>query len=167
MVVWGRGPNAQHLPAPRSSVPLIRTVTPPKSTLALLPAPSPPASAPSPGPWPRVELVSVVEGVNGSPIGSRTSETGGKGRRSRDEVYVERERETVRLDPGPRPVEELERYRYVKAPNRDARVSEERARRRSINYETTPRMLSRTVERKRERVVIEDGGKRRYYYPEA
>jgi hypothetical protein len=161
MVLWDRGPNAQYEPAPRSSVPLIRSVTPPKSTLALLPAPSPPASAPSPGSTPRVELVSVVEGVNGSSGGSRTSVTGRKARRSGDDVYIERERETVRLDPGPRPVEEREMYRYVKPPNRDARLLEEGVRRRSINYETTPRMSSRTVERKSERVVIDNGETRR------
>jgi hypothetical protein len=51
--------------------------------------------------------------------------TGRKARRSGDDVYIERERETVRLDPGPRPVEEREMYRYVKPPNRDAKLLED------------------------------------------
>jgi hypothetical protein len=85
----------------------------------------------------------------------------GKSRRgsSRGDVeeYIERERIRERLPPK----EEYDTYRYVEAP----RVEQERVERRrsrSITYETNPRHSGRLVER--ERVVVEDGGRRREYY---
>lgn len=90
--------------------------------------------------------------------------TGHRPRRSRDEVYIERERETVRLDPGPKPSGEMDVFTYMEQPRRDSRVSLESGGRRSITYETNPRLSSRTVERERERVIVEDGGRRREYY---
>jgi hypothetical protein len=93
-----------------------------------------------------------------------------RGSRGREEVYIERERETVRLEPGPerRSVEMVPAYRHVDGapPRASERYLEaeglERRRSRSVTYETNPRMSSRTVER--ERVVVEDGGRRREYY---
>lgn len=73
------------------------------------------------------------------------------------EEYIERERIRERMAPPP-PKEEYETYRYVEAP----RVEQERRRSRSITYETNPRVSGRLVER--ERVVVEDGGRRREYY---
>lgn len=133
--------------APRSSTPVIRPVTPP--------APSPPPV--------RLELISVEERGR-SPRNSRVSITGGKGRerhrsRSGEEVYIERERDVVRL-PVVQP--EYETYRYVEAPGADYSSIPSRRRTRSITYETNPRHSGRVVER--ERVVIEDGGRRREYY---
>jgi hypothetical protein len=97
-----------------------------------------------------VELVSVVEDGAGSPRGSRTSVVGRRNRRGSlragEDVYIERER--VRLSPGPRERDEYDTYRYVPAPRN----------------EPSPRMSTRTVERERERVYIEDGGRRREYY---
>lgn len=61
--------------------------------------------------------------------------------------------------PKPVPVptrEEYETYRYVEPPKR------EEERRRSITYESNPRMSGRVTER--ERVVVEDGGRRQEYY---
>lgn len=81
---------------------------------------------------------------------------GGKSRHGRhgskggEEVYIERERERVRLAPE-REREEFETYRYVEGDGR--------RRSRSITYETNPRVSQRVVER--ERVVVEDGGRRR------
>lgn len=94
-------------------------------------------------------------------------------RRSRggDEVYIERERVRERIDPGPEPrksVDMVPAYRYVDGAGGPPRASERyleeegRRRSRSITYETNPRMSARTVER--ERVVVEDGGRRREYY---
>jgi len=86
----------------------------------------------------------------------------GKSRRgsSRGEVdeYIERERIRER---GPPPKEEYETYRYVEAP-RAEQERIERRRSRSITYETNPRLSGRLVER--ERVVVEDNGRRREYY---
>ena len=91
--------------------------------------------------------------------------TGKKKRYSRDEVYIERERETVRVDPRPRPSKDIDVFQYMEQPSRrDRRVSLESGGRRSITYETNPRMSSRTIERERERVILEDGGRRREYY---
>lgn len=181
-VVWERKPPVEYVPGPRSSLPpLVRTVTPPKP-LALLPAPAPESSLPEalpavpsppatstppaePTPATRLELVSVVESSGDSPRASRTSVTGKKKRHSRDEVYIERERETVRVDPRPRPSKDIDVFQYIEQPSRrDRRVSLESGGRRSITYEANPRMSSRTIERERERVIIEDGGRRREYY---
>lgn len=72
-----------------------------------------------------------------------------------EEEYIERERIRERLPPK----EDYETYRYLEAP-REERA--ERKRSRSITYETNPRLSGRLVER--ERVVVEDGGRRREYY---
>lgn len=95
-----------------------------------------------------------MEESRSSPRTSRVSVSSGKGKgrqgRGTEEVYIERERERVRLKPEP----EYDTYRYVEAPGRE--------RSRNITYETNPRHSGRLVER--ERVVIEDGGRRREYY---
>lgn len=92
--------------------------------------------------------------------------TGGKrtrrASRGAEEVYIERERERVRLSPAE---PEFDTYRYIEAPRKEQRYIEdgiERRRSRSITYETNPRLSGRLVER--ERVVVEDGGRRREYY---
>jgi hypothetical protein len=114
-------------------------------------APSPPRG---------IELVSVEE--RSSPRTSRVSVSaaGSKGRRrGGDEVYIERERIRERIQPEP-----VDTYRYMEAPGK-AYVEDggiERRRSRSITYETNPRLSGRLVER--ERVVVEDGGRRREYY---
>lgn len=96
-----------------------------------------------------------------------------RGSRGAEEVYIERERIRERMDPGPEPrvsVEMVPAYRYVEGagpPRASERYIEEemgRRRSRSITYETNPRLSARTVERERERVVVEDGGRRREYY---
>jgi len=144
---------AQYVQAPRSSAPLIRPATPPRSIRSA----SPPAT--------RIELVSVEESRS-SPRTSRVSVSGGKGKRREgrgtEEVYIERERERVRLKPAEL---EYDTYRYIEAPMKEQRYLEdgiERRRSRSITYETNPRLSGRLVER--ERVVVEDGGRRREYY---
>jgi hypothetical protein len=85
----------------------------------------------------------------------------GKSRRGSERGDVEeeivRERIRERLTPVP-PKEDYDTYRYVEAP----REQTERKRSRSITYETNPRLSGRLVER--ERVVVEDGGRRREYY---
>jgi len=78
--------------------------------------------------------------------------------RGGEDVYIERERERVRVPP-PAPQPEYETFRYVEGPKEER---EDRRRSRSITYESNPRMSGRLVER--ERVVIEDGGRRREYY---
>jgi hypothetical protein len=118
-----------------------------------------------------------VEERRGSPRASRASVSVSnantkkkRGSRGVDEVYIERERETVRLEPEPRRSAEVmvPAYRYVEGapPRASDRYLEseslERRRSRSITYETNPRMSGRVVER--ERVVVEDGGRRREYY---
>jgi len=64
--------------------------------------------------------------------------------------------------------EEYETYRYVEAPSPPPRMSLEggmdRRRSRSITYESNPRVGSRVMERERERVVVEDAGRRREFY---
>lgn len=166
---------AQYIQAPRSSTPIIRPVTPPRS---LVRAPSPPRSEGRRS-GTRIELVSVEEsvGVKGSPRGSRVSVSqsgsGSKGKRTSrggggEEVYIERER--VRMVPmvesrRERVGAEREEYRYVEAPGAVAGGKVERRRSRSITYETNPRLSGRLVER--ERVVVEDGGRRREYYRRA
>lgn len=87
-------------------------------------------------------------------------------------MYIERERERVRLPPVEKPREEFETYRYVhgsghmEQPPMAPVVHEEvqRRRSRSITYESNPRVSGRVTER--ERVVIEDdgSGRRREYY---
>jgi len=90
------------------------------------------------------------------------------GSRGGEEVYIERERERVRLPPveKPRQSQEYDTYRYVEGtgPRGSYLESEdlERRRSRSITYETNPRVSGRVTER--ERVVIEDDGRRREYY---
>ena len=168
---------AQYVQAPRSSTPIIRPVTPPRS---LVRAPSPPRSEGRRS-GTRIELVSVEEsvGVRGSPRGSRVSisqsGTGSKAKRNSkggggEEVYIERERERVRMVPmvesgRERVGAERNEYRYVEAPGVAAGGKVERRRSRSITYETNPRLSGRLVER--ERVVVEDGGRRREYYRRA
>ena len=89
----------------------------------------------------------------------------GKSRRASSkgdiEEYIERERIRERMVPPPPPQEEYETYRYVEAPRMEQERIERR-RSRSITYETNPRHSGRLVER--ERVVVEDGGRRREYY---
>ncbi len=115
-----------------------------------------------------------------SPRGSRVSvsQKGGKsrqghgssGRRASEEVYIERERERVRMPPPSRPQEELETYRYVPGSGHMepalGGAGDEKRRSRSITYESNPRASGRVTERERERVVIEDEelGRRREYY---
>ena len=135
----------------------------------------------TPPPVPRIELVEVEEERRGSPRASRVSVSvsNANTKKSRhasrggEEVYIERERVRERIDPGPEPrrsVEMAPAYRYVEGaggPPRasDRYIEEEGMRRsRSITYETNPRMSARTMERERERVVVEDGGRRREYY---
>lgn len=106
-----------------------------------------------------------------TPRGSRASvshagtKKSKRGSRGGEEVYIERERVTERIDPGPErsSVEMVPAYRYVEGAGPPRGIEEEGMRRsRSITYETNPRMSARTVER--ERVVVEDGGRRREYY---
>jgi len=131
--------SAEFVPAPRSSTPVIRPVTPPIVVSQPL----------------RLELVSVEESRT-SPRGSRVS-VGGR-RRARDEVIVERARERVIVAPPP---PQFETYRYVPGMDGDEAG---RRRSRSVTYETNPRHSGRVVERERERVVIDEGGRRREYY---
>lgn len=91
------------------------------------------------------------------------------GSRGGEEVYIERERVRERLPPVERQSQEYETFRYVEAPKPARREYEgageervERRRSRSITYQTNPRMSGRVTER--ERVVVEDGGRRREYY---
>jgi hypothetical protein len=101
-----------------------------------------------------------VEETRSSPRASKVSVGGGKGKsrhgssRGGEEVYIERERERVRMAPE----QEYDTYRYVEAPKRES-MDVGRRRSRSITYETNPRLSGRVVER--ERVVVEDGGRRR------
>ncbi|KAH8665160.1 hypothetical protein BGZ60DRAFT_432404 [Tricladium varicosporioides] len=140
-------PSPKPLPPPS---PKVITATPPR-------APSPPSS--------RIELISVEEDRHHhSPRSSRVSVSHEK--RSRrassnrgEEVYIERERIRERVAaPEPPSREEYETYQYVPAPP----AVDSRRRSRSITYETNPRVSGRVTER--ERVVIEDGGRRREYY---
>ncbi len=88
-----------------------------------------------------------------------------RGSRGGEEVYIERERVREHINPGPErtSVEMVPAYRYVEGAGPPRGIEDESMRRsRSITYETNPRMSGRTVER--ERVVIEDGGRRREYY---
>ena len=80
------------------------------------------------------------------------------GSRSDVEEYIERERVRERLSPKE---PDYDTFRYVEAP-RAEQERIERRRSRSITYETNPRHSGRLVER--ERVVVEDGGRRREYY---
>jgi hypothetical protein len=180
-VVWERKPAVEYVPGPRSSLPpLIKTVTPPRALPAPPAASSPPEDparpasstppaapeapeVPTTPPATKVELVSVVESAGSSSRGSRTSATSKSGRRSREEVYIERERETVRLDPLPRPSKDLDVFQYMEPPTGSKRASLESGRRRSITYGSRPRTATRTVEREK-RLVIEDGSRRREYY---
>lgn len=92
--------------------------------------------------------------------GGRRGGDGGGG----EEVYIERERIRERMAPPPpqRVEQEYDTYRYVEPPVRDREESMDPRRSRSITYETNPRASGRVVER--ERVVVEDGGRRREYY---
>ncbi|KAG4443033.1 hypothetical protein IFR05_001487 [Cadophora sp. M221] len=137
----------------------------------LFPSPVPiPSSPPSPA---RLELVSVEEDTRrASPRGSRVSVSTHKksrhGSRGGEEVYIERERERVRLPPVEKQREEFETYRYVHGSGhmeqQPPALQEEiqRRRSRSITYESNPRASGRLTER--ERVVIEDDGRRKEYY---
>lgn len=97
----------------------------------------------------------------------RARSSKGKGRRGNkgEEVYIERERVRERL-----PREEYDTFRYVEAPavRRESgggvveERKRERERERSITYQSNPRLSGRVTER--ERVVVEDGGRRREYY---
>lgn len=99
------------------------------------------------------------------PRSSRSSLGRRSNRRDDDEIYIERERERVRLDPRP---DGYDRYRYADVPKKEVRFrrSESTGRSGSITYNVTPRSSSRTVERERERerFVVEDGDRRRVYY---
>ncbi|RDW64205.1 hypothetical protein BP5796_10707 [Coleophoma crateriformis] len=156
-VIVAQPPAAQYVQAPaRTSVPKI------------VKAPTPPPPAPTPAPA-RVELVEVEEAH--SPRASRTSVSRRSSRRKsrggeEREVYIERERERIRglgrQSPQHPP---MEQYRYVEGVQKETRFLEEspyRARSRSITYETNPRHSGRIHER--ERVVIEDDGRRREFY---
>lgn len=179
MVVWDRRPVVEYVHGPRSSLPplirtvtppLIRTVTPPKAFLA--PQPSPPQSppkfptppAPSTPTTTRVELVSAVESSGSSTKASRASVTSSKkGRRSREEVYIDREIETVRADQPRKESKDLDVFQYMDPPTSSMRVSLDSGGRRSVTYEANPKPSPRTVERGK-RVIIEDTGRRREYY---
>ncbi|KUJ22611.1 uncharacterized protein LY89DRAFT_305701 [Mollisia scopiformis] len=158
----------KYVPAPpRSPSPIIHPATPPR---APSPAPTSKKSTPPPPPQPTIELVSVEEDRSSSgPKSSRVSVSrkSRHGSRGGEEVYIERERVRERLPPVERASQEYDTYRYVEAPMppRKEVVGEERIERkrsRSITYQTNPRMSGRVVER--ERVVVEDGGRRREYY---
>ncbi len=127
----------------------------------------PPAPSLAAPPSPRIELVSVEEEAKTNPRASRTSvsKKSRHGSRGGEEVYIERERETVRLPPPEPPAPEYETFRYVEGPTPHRHVEEDRSERRrsrSITYESNPRVSNRITER--ERVVVEDGGRRREYY---
>lgn len=87
-------------------------------------------------------------------------------------MYIERERERVRMPPPQvQPREEFDTYRYVPGSGHmeggvGGAEKVERRRSRSITYESNPRASGRVSERERERVVIEDEGqgRRREYY---
>jgi len=160
---------AQYVEAPRVSTPIIRAATPPAVRAPTVP-PAPP----------RIELVEVeeVEERRSSPRASKASvsvsnantKRSRKSSRGGEEVYIERERVREWIDPGLDPrrsVEMAPAYRYLEGtaqPRASERYIEEDGRRRSrsITYETNPRASARTVAR--ERVVVEDGGRRREYY---
>jgi len=147
---------AQYITTPRSSTPKI-------------------VRAPS-DPTPRIEFVSVEEARGGnSPRGSRVSVSGSKrhgrhGSRAGEgrDVYIERERERVVARPERERSGEYDTYRYIDAPpqqQKETRFLQEAPRERrsrSITYETNPRHSARLVER--ERVVVEDEGRRREFY---
>ncbi|KAK0100232.1 hypothetical protein ONS95_008196 [Cadophora gregata] len=161
-------PTQQVIHAPPTPPPVIKPA----------PTPSPPPPPPAPPSPPRIELVSVEEDTRrASPRGSRVSVSTHKksrhgSRGGGEEVYIERERERVRLSPIEKPREEFETYRYVHGSGHMEAapvvpvVQEElhRRRSRSITYESNPRASGRVMER--ERVVIEDdgSGRRREYY---
>lgn len=157
-----RHSSQQYIESPPSPPPpVMRPMTPPLVVTVPIHAPSPP---PPPSPA-RIELVSVEEdlkSVRSSRAGTKKSRHGGSSRGG-EEVYIEREREVQRRRPSPIPQvvekEPYDTYRYVPgvAPER-----EERRRSRSITYESSPRVSGRLTER--ERVVIEDDGRRREYY---
>jgi hypothetical protein len=71
-------------------------------------------------------------------------------------VYIERERVRERVPP---PAPEYDTYRYVPGTGGGDDIGRRRSR--SITYETNPRNSGRMVER--ERVVVEDNGRRREY----
>ncbi|PBP22868.1 hypothetical protein BUE80_DR006300 [Diplocarpon rosae] len=171
------------MPAPPSSV----SATPP-------PPPPPATPSPPPPRVELVSVEEdIVRTHTASPIHSRVSvsHAGTKKSHSRsssrrdsrggggEEVYIERERVRERLPkpaPTPPPPPQMrgayETFRYVPGSGRlessparrDERV--ERRRSRSITYESNPRASGRLVERERERerVVVEDEGRRREYY---
>ncbi|KAF4634389.1 hypothetical protein G7Y89_g3726 [Cudoniella acicularis] len=155
-------PSVEFVPAPLPS-PSPRLLAPPSPKIidaTPLSAPTPP-----PGPTSRIELVSVEEDriSHASPRTSRVSVSHEKksrrasSNRGAEEVYIERERIRERVPQEPQR-DEYDTYRYIEAPESRG----ERRRSRSITYETNPRVSGRLVER--ERVVVEDGGRRREYY---
>jgi len=158
-------PTQQYISAPPTPPPVVIKPAPSPSPPPLAPVPSPPSPA-------RIELVSVEEDIRrASPRGSRisvsTQRKSRHGSRGGEEVYIERERERVRLPPVEKPRDELETFRYVHGSGHmesPPPMQEEiqRRRSRSITYETNPRSSGRVTER--ERVVIEDGGRRKEYY---
>lgn len=95
--------------------------------------------------------------------GSRSSGGGG----GAEEIYIERERIRERVSP---PRKEYDTFRYVEGPNPtreyggmgEGEERVERKRSRSITYQSNPRLSGRVTER--ERVVVEDGGRRREFY---
>ncbi|KAF8851452.1 hypothetical protein BDZ45DRAFT_766738 [Acephala macrosclerotiorum] len=153
-------------PRPRSPSPIIKPPTPPPKS------PTPKPIVPSPPSQPTIELVSVEEdrSTTTGPRSSRVSvsKKSRHGSRGGEEVYIERERVRERLTP---PEPEYNTFRYVEAPmpprverRGDEGLEErvEKKRSRSITYQTNPRTSGRLTER--ERVVVEDGGRRREYY---
>ncbi|KAL3417822.1 hypothetical protein PVAG01_10832 [Phlyctema vagabunda] len=158
-VILSEPPAAQYVqaplpaPAPAPPPPPPAPVSVPKIIMAPTPPPAPAS------PIPRVELVEVQEAIGASPKASRSS-VSQRRRRSHAseerEVYIERERERIRgVRESPPPPPPLDTYRYVEgAPRRE--------RSRSITYETNPRHSARLIER--ERVVVEDSGRRREFY---
>ena len=84
-----------------------------------------------------------------------------KGKSRRGDVEEEIVRERIRERLAPVPPKDYDTYQDVEAP-REQTERIERSRSRSITYETNPRLSGRLVER--ERVVVEDGGRRREYY---
>ncbi|CZT09924.1 hypothetical protein WAI453_007112 [Rhynchosporium graminicola] len=165
-------PTQQYISAPPTPPPVQQITT--KSVSVHTPSPPPaPPSPPSPA---RVELVSVEEDIRRSST-PRTSVSVSTHKKSRhggssrggEEVYIERERERVRLSPQPimPSKEEFDTYRYVQGSGHMETMQMEQRdldrRRRSITYsESGPRISGRVTER--ERVVIEGDGRRKEYY---
>lgn len=94
--------------------------------------------------------------------GSRTSESTRGDRHEREGIIVERERETrsrrYLIEPGRKSVPDYDTYRYIEAPpaKKEVRYIEDNPRRSTGMF--------RERERERERVVVDNGGRRRRDY---